>query len=134
MFGERQVLCVEVVLITGDVAGRAALHLAGGMRKPVPDGLAFAVLVPRSFHLIGGGSSAPEESLGKASGLDLGLGNRTGHRLLDGRVIRNGQLASRKQRSAGRSERSLHEFATIHGVSTCPGGNVSLRKSASQTF
>ena len=55
--------------IAGGVAGVAVLDFAGSVREAVPDGLAFAVFVPRAFDLIGGSGCAPEKTLGEQ---DLG--------------------------------------------------------------
>src|SRR5580658_8447035 len=51
--GRCDVLSKEMVLIAGDVAGHASPDFAGCMSKSVPDGFAFAVLIPRALILIG---------------------------------------------------------------------------------
>src|SRR6266478_5704484 len=65
---ELDVFFEAAIGITGDVAGFASLHAAYGVGETIPDGFAFAVLVPGAFYLIGGGSHAPEEFLGEGAG------------------------------------------------------------------
>src|SRR5205823_5702809 len=56
---------VAMVLVVGDVAGLIFVHLAGNMRKRVPDGGSSAILLGRAFHLIRGGGTAPKKTVGK---------------------------------------------------------------------
>jgi len=55
------VLAPAVIVVTGNVARAAICNPAGRVRKAVPDGLTFAVLVPGAFYLIGRGRRAPHE-------------------------------------------------------------------------
>ena len=59
------VLRVEVVLVAGHIARRSALHFAGSVREPIPDGFALAIFLPRALHLVGGGGRAPQEAIGE---------------------------------------------------------------------
>src|SRR5215469_7663503 len=77
--GQGEVLRVEVVLITGDIARGASLHLAGRMCKAVPDGFALAIFLPGAFHLVGCSGSTPQETVRKLCILSLGPGNRAGY-------------------------------------------------------
>jgi len=54
-----------MVVVERDVAGIAAVNLAGRVGEAVPDRLAFAVFVPRAFDLIGRCRRAPEKVLRK---------------------------------------------------------------------
>jgi hypothetical protein len=58
---ECDVLVPAVVVVGGHVAGVAAACASGGVAEDVPDRLAASVLVHRSFDLVRGGGSAPEE-------------------------------------------------------------------------
>ena len=52
-------------IIAGDIAGIAALSLAGGMGEFVPDAGTGTIGQWRTFDLVGGGSGTPEEISGK---------------------------------------------------------------------
>ena len=54
-----------MVVVAGDVAGRAVLDRAGLVGEGVPDREATVVLVVRAFDLVGGGRGAPLEAIGK---------------------------------------------------------------------
>ncbi len=101
MLEDRDVLRIEMILIAGDVAGCSAFYFAYRVREAVPDGLAFAVLVPCAFNLIRSGGHAPEKSIGK---LDAAL---------CGGCVGSGSLAEqkggiyRKQSAAGSGEGAL---------------------------
>src|SRR5437879_5081451 len=62
-----------MVGIAGDVAGGGALHLAGGVREAVPDGLALAVFAPGAFDLIRGGGRSPNKFIGELEGRETRL-------------------------------------------------------------
>src|SRR5208282_6588325 len=62
---ERDVFAKAVIGIAGYVAGVAVLDFAGSVRETVPDRFALTVFIPCTFDLIGGGSCAPEETLGE---------------------------------------------------------------------
>src|SRR6266852_6183377 len=64
---ELDVFFEAAIGITGDVAGFTALHAPASVGETIPDGFAFAVLVPGALYLIGGGSHAPEKSLGEGA-------------------------------------------------------------------
>ena len=50
-----------MIVIAGHVAGVEVLNLAGSVGKAVPNGFAFAIFVPRTFNLVGGGCRTPPE-------------------------------------------------------------------------
>lgn len=58
---ECRVLGIAVLAVARGVACVSAGGQAGYVRKSVPYGRAFAVHVPRAFHLLGGGGGAPQE-------------------------------------------------------------------------
>ena len=60
------VLLVAVVVVVGDVARVAVLHLAGGVRERVPDRRLAAVLVDGALDLVARGRGAPGEAVGEA--------------------------------------------------------------------
>src|ERR1700744_4880714 len=55
-----------MILIAGDVSGRASLYLADGMSESIPDRLAFPILIPRAFDLVRGRRRAPQKTIRKA--------------------------------------------------------------------
>src|ERR1700722_7277097 len=63
---QHDVLRIQMVLIAGDVSGRASLYLADGMGESIPDRLAFAILIPRAFNLVCGCRRAPQKTIRKA--------------------------------------------------------------------
>ena len=62
-------------MVTGYVANITVGDLPRGMTETIPDGFAFAVLVPCAFDLIRGGGGAPIEIPGESNG-----GGRKGNR------------------------------------------------------
>ena len=56
------VLFVAVVVVDRDIAGDTVLDLARRVRKRVPDGWTFAVLVPRALDLVRRRGDAPVEA------------------------------------------------------------------------
>src|SRR5262245_24653882 len=73
------ILLVATIVVVGDVASIAVLDVAGRVRVPVPDGLAFAVLVPRALDLVCRRGSGPVKALRKRARARLlsdGLGLR----------------------------------------------------------
>jgi len=116
---DRDVLRVEMVLVTGVVAGCSAFYFAYGVRKAVPDGFTFAVLIPRAFHLIGSRGHAPEESVGEVRAA--------------GRRGTFSQCLPCKPRSAGCGQRASHELATVHAY---PSADAKLapHHSCGETF
>ena len=112
-----------MVLIAGDIAIRAIFNLARRVSGPVPDRFAFAVGVPCSFHLIGGGCRSPEKVLGEAGGGDLSLRNCAGNLRLSGSLPGSNLLAG--EQSATNDHRVLEKTATVHGkgaVAICSHG------------
>ncbi len=67
-----------MVLIAGNVASDAAADFARCVGEAVPDGFAFAVLVPGAFDLVGGRGYAPDEAFGKSGFFDLRFGYGAG--------------------------------------------------------
>ena len=61
----RNVLPVTPVVIVGDIAGVAILYLAGNVRKGVPDRLALAVRIRRTFDLVSRRRNAPHKAIRK---------------------------------------------------------------------
>jgi hypothetical protein len=55
----RNIFAIAVIVVAGDIRIRAVFDFARFVRKTVPYGFAFAIFVPRSLDLEGGGSSAP---------------------------------------------------------------------------
>jgi hypothetical protein len=62
---ERDVFSIAVVVVASDIAVGAVFDFAGRASETVPDGFAFAVFVPRTFDLVGGGRNAPVKTFGK---------------------------------------------------------------------
>jgi hypothetical protein len=65
---ESDVFAVAVVVVAGDVGVGAVFDFAWGMGKAIPDGFAFAILVPGTFDLVGGGGGSPVEAFGESGG------------------------------------------------------------------
>ena len=65
---QRDVRLVPVVVVVGDVARVVVPHVARRVCVPVPDGLAFAVLMRRAFNLRRRRRHAPDEAFGELVG------------------------------------------------------------------
>src|SRR5215472_1358898 len=109
-FGQCDVLRVKMILIARDIAVHATPDLARCMREPVPDRFAFAVFVPRTFHLIGSRGCAPEEIVGEM-GFFNGRG-RSKFRRMNRPRCRNSSLI--EKRGADGSQGIGHELPTLH--------------------
>ncbi len=57
---QRDVLRITVIVVAGNVAGLAIVHVAGAAKR-VPDAGAATVFIRRAFNLIGRGRDAPDE-------------------------------------------------------------------------
>ena len=121
-FRQGHVLRIEVVLIARDVSRRSALHLAGSVRKPVPDRLAFSVLFPCALNLEGGGSCTPKEAVRESCRCDLILRHSPGcfWRFLHQRVSGHGcgtRNSTPCQHGATRGgQRTAQKTTAIHRV------------------
>src|SRR3984885_6143643 len=91
------ILREKMILVTSDIARGAASNLAYGMRKPVPDGLALTVKIPRTFYLVRSRRHAPEKSIRKFRIGDFGGRNCTRDLLQNGKRHRASKPAARKQ-------------------------------------
>src|SRR5437016_161493 len=110
-----------MVGIASDVAGGGALHLAGGVRKAVPDGFALAVFAPGAFDLIGGGGCSPDKFVGKLERREVRLGVEK---------FADEAMAWRENgKRCGRAERGGEKFTAIEAIPSAHGHPPRLRRS-----
>src|SRR5580700_1846499 len=112
-FHQRDIFSPPVIGIASYIARIAVPDLAGSVGEAVPNGLAFAIFVPRALDLVGGGSGAPKKSLGKrhvwrCAELHGGAGWLRGDRLPRdclGRAAASRKYGRQRKRGAGSENR-----------------------------
>src|SRR5580700_3821194 len=101
-----------MILVASDVARSAASDFSHGMRITIPDGFAFAVLIPGAFDLVGSRGHTPEKSWGEARLINLDGWNGARNLLLRGG--RQTAKAMTREHCASRGREQVEEVAAMH--------------------
>src|ERR1700733_6119493 len=114
LFGECDVLRVEMILVSCIIAGHPTPHLTRCVGESIPDRFALAVLVPCAFVLIRGCGHTPKESFRKTCLFHYRIGDGTrvwGNR---GALRRSVATTLRKRSTCNSGQGPGSELTTVH--------------------